>query len=56
MRTIDCDCGETLTAANDDDLIKEVRRHADSEHADQDLSDDEIRSMVANGAYDAADA
>lgn len=56
MRVIDCECGKTLQAANDDDLAKAVREHAAEEHPDMDLSDDQAREMVAAEAYDAGDS
>ena len=56
MRVIDCQCGTTLKAANDDDLVGSVRDHVNEAHPDLDLSDDEVRQMVADQAYDADDA
>jgi len=56
MRVIDCQCGTTLKAANDDDLAKSVRNHVDESHPEMDLSDDQVEDMVAEEAYDAEDA
>jgi hypothetical protein len=56
MRVIDCDCGRTLQAANDDDLHKAARRHFDEHHADKQLSDDQVRELVADKAYEASDS
>ena len=56
MRVIDCQCGTTLQAANDEDLAKAVRDHVDESHPDMDLSDDQVQEMVAEEAYDAEDA
>lgn len=56
MRVIDCDCGATLQAANDDDLFRETRRHVDEQHADMEMSDDQVRSLVSENAYDATDS
>jgi hypothetical protein len=56
MRVIDCDCGHTLQAANDDDLFKAAREHVDRDHPDMSLSDDELRNLVAEKAYDATDS
>jgi predicted small metal-binding protein len=56
MRVIDCDCGQTLQAANDEDLFKEVRAHADREHSDMELSDEQVRELVEARAYDASDS
>lgn len=56
MRVIDCQCGTTLKAANDEDLAKSVRNHVDESHPEMDLSDDQVENMVAEEAYDAEDA
>jgi predicted small metal-binding protein len=56
MRMIDCDCGHTLQAANDDDLFKAAREHVDQEHADMELSDDQVRDLIAEKAYTATDS
>jgi len=56
MRVIDCECGKTLQAANDDDLADAVRDHVAEDHPDMDLSDDQLQEMVSAQAYDADDA
>jgi predicted small metal-binding protein len=56
MRVIDCQCGTTLKAANDEDLASEVRKHVNESHPDMDLSDEQVEEMVADQAYDAEDA
>ena len=56
MRMIDCDCGETLQAANDDDLARVVRQHADEVHPDMGLSDEQVQDLIAERAYSATDA
>lgn len=56
MRVIDCQCGTTLKAANDQDLAKAVRDHVEESHPDMELSDDQVEAMVAEEAYDADDA
>jgi predicted small metal-binding protein len=56
VRVIDCDCGTTLKAANDDDLVTEVTQHVAEHHPDQEMSEDEARSFVQARAYDADDA
>ncbi len=53
---IDCDCGHTLQAANDDELVRRAREHIDSEHSDLEMSDDELRELVAQKAYAATDS
>ncbi len=56
MRVIDCDCGATLQAANDDELAASVREHLQSDHPDMQLDDDEVRKFVASKAYSAMDS
>jgi hypothetical protein len=56
MRVIDCDCGQTLQAANDDDLTEAVREHIGEAHPDMELSDDQVRELVSSQAYDAQDS
>jgi predicted small metal-binding protein len=56
MRVIDCACGKTLQAANDDDLAKAVREHAEEDHPEMDMSDDDARELVSAEAYDAQDS
>jgi len=56
MRVIDCQCGKTLQAANDEDLIEAVRQHVDEEHPDMDLSDEQVEELVGSQAYDAEDS
>lgn len=53
---IDCQCGKTLQAANDEDLIEAVREHVDEEHPDMDLSDEQVEELVGSQAYDAEDS
>jgi hypothetical protein len=54
MRVIDLDTGDTLQAANDDDLAKVVAQWAAEN--DQRMSDDDIAELVARRAYDATDS
>ena len=56
MRVIDCDCGQTLQAANDEDLVKETRAHVDQEHADMEMTDEQVRDLVSARAYEASDS
>ena len=56
MRVIDCDCGHTLQAANDDDLARIAREHVAQEHPDQQMSDEDVRRLVADKAYEATDS
>ena len=56
MRVIDCDCGVTLQAANDDELATAVKRHVESDHPDMQLDDDQVHQLVADKAYSATDS
>jgi predicted small metal-binding protein len=56
VRVIECDCGATLTAANDDELFDAVRNHVDEAHPDENFSDDQLRQKIAAQAYDATDS
>ena len=56
MRVIDCDCGQTLQAATDEELVQQTRRHVDQDHPDMNLSDDDVRGLVDDKAYDASDS
>jgi predicted small metal-binding protein len=56
MRVIDCECGHTLQAANDDDLVRVARDHVNDVHPDMELDDDGLRSLVAEKAYEASDS
>ena len=56
MRVIDCECGEVVSAANDDDLVRRVREHLESDHPDSDSSDEAARRLVSERAYTATDS
>jgi hypothetical protein len=56
MRVIDCQCGKTLQAANDEDLAEAVRGHVADDHPDMEMSEDDARQLVASEAYEADDA
>jgi predicted small metal-binding protein len=56
MRVIDCDCGKTLQAANDEDLADAVRGHVAEEHPDMEMSDEQVEELVSARAYDAQDS
>jgi len=50
MRALDCPCGLTLNAEDDDALYAAGRRHADEHHADQNIPDEFIRGRVRENA------
>ena len=56
MRVIECnECGETLQAANDQELVRCVGAHMESEH-DTKLDQDDLTELVEGEAYDATDS
>ena len=55
MQVIDCDCGETLQAANDEELARVLAAHYESEHEEA-LEPDQAEKLVAQRAYHATDA
>jgi predicted small metal-binding protein len=56
MRVIECnECGETLQAANDGELVRVLGAHLQSEH-DIEQDDDDLEELVADEAYDAMDS
>jgi predicted small metal-binding protein len=57
-RVIECNiCGEPLAAATDDELLRQLQEHHESEHGDEStLSEQEARETIAREAYNAADA
>jgi predicted small metal-binding protein len=56
MRVIECnECGETVAAANDDELQRRLADHLRSEH-DAEPEDDEVADLVHEQAYDATDS
>jgi predicted small metal-binding protein len=56
-RVVECNiCGEPLSAATDEELVRQVCRHYESEHEDVSFDEDEAREMIDEEAYDAGDA
>jgi predicted small metal-binding protein len=56
MRVIECnECGDTVSAANDDELARHLARHLQAEHG-QELDEGEVADLVHEQAYDATDS
>ena len=56
MRVIECnECGEAVSAANDDELARNLAAHLRQEH-DVEPDDEEIADLVHDEAYDATDS
>ena len=55
MKVLECNvCGETLSAANDEELVACVERHYSDRHESIDAAD--ARELVAGKAYEATDS
>ncbi len=53
-RTITCDCGDVLTAEDDEELVHAIRRHDVLVHAGAvGMTDEQIRALVRTKAQDA---
>jgi hypothetical protein len=56
MRVIECnECGETISAANDDELARNLAGHLQSEH-ELEPEEDEVADLMHEQAYDAMDS
>ena len=51
-RALDCFCGQYLEGASDEQLFSLTQGHMDQEHPNVRMSDEQIRRIVAEGAYD----
>jgi hypothetical protein len=57
MRVIDCnECGDTIKAANDEELVRQLDRHMGSDHPDIEWSGEQTQELIAAQAYDATDS
>jgi predicted small metal-binding protein len=56
-RVLECNaCGEPLAAANDEELLQQMRAHVESEHQSVSFDETQARDTIASEAYDAGDA
>lgn len=56
MRVIECnECGETVSAPNDEELARNLAKHLREEH-DAEPDEEEISDLVHEEAYDATDS
>ncbi len=51
-RALDCFCGEYLEGDNDEELLNWARAHAQRQHSDMELTDEQVQGIVQEGAYD----
>jgi predicted small metal-binding protein len=57
MRVIECnECGDTVSAANDEELVRHLAEHLRSEHDIESDDEDELTDLVHEQAYDATDS
>lgn len=47
-KKVECDCGKTIRAANDNQLVTDVQKHAKDVH-NMDLSRDQVLAMAQPG-------
>jgi predicted small metal-binding protein len=52
VRKLDCQCGHTVEAENDDELFEKGKQHVAEVHAGE-MTDDQLRQLIATSAYDA---
>src|SRR5689334_630049 len=52
-RTMTCDCGQTLTGADDEELARQGRQHVQQVHPDMAMTDEQLRQVIASRAKDA---
>jgi hypothetical protein len=52
MRALDCECGQHLEAANDEELFEKAREHMNRDHPNMQLTYEQVRRFVAGRAYD----
>lgn len=52
MRVLDCQCGRPLEGRGDEELYGQARDHANRDHPETELSDEQVRGIVAEDAYD----
>jgi predicted small metal-binding protein len=56
MRVIECnECGDTVSAATDEELVSRLSAHLRSEH-DIEPDEEEVADLIHEQAYDATDS
>jgi hypothetical protein len=56
MQVIECNiCGETLQAAENEELVRVLSAHLEDEH-DEEPDEDEVADLVESEAYEAMDS
>jgi predicted small metal-binding protein len=58
MRAADCDtpgCADRMEGANDDELFRAVRHHANTVHPTDKYTDEQLKDWMATAAYTVRD-
>jgi predicted small metal-binding protein len=53
MRKLDCQCGHTVEGVNDEELFQRGKQHVAEVHPGENITDDQLRQLIATQAYDA---
>ena len=57
LRVVECNvCGETLAAANDEELLRRMQAHAEADHPEAEWDEETARKTIETEAYDASDS
>jgi predicted small metal-binding protein len=57
MRVIECnECGETISAASDEELVGRLANHLTEEHDVEEPDEEELTELVEAEAYEAMDS
>lgn len=57
MRVVECNiCGETLSAASDDELVRRLCAHSESEHPSAEFDESKADELISSEAYEASDS
>jgi len=51
-RALDCFCGQYLEGDDEEELLNWAKAHAERQHSDMQLTEEQVRKMVEEGAYD----
>ncbi len=51
---LDCFCGEYLEGDDEEELLNSTRAHVERTHFEVQLTDEQVRQIVAEGAYETA--
>ena len=51
VRAMDCDYGQHLEAADDEQLFEQAREYVDRDHPEMEISDEQIRNLITERAY-----